>query len=105
MKKVVKMAGKIILTDSYQENIIELIAGLRHMGIQNMLENSLRASSGKTIMRPLGGSQKMAALRIITFIPAQTSPFPVDGEQEVDIKSHHWSKSKKTNANGCTADY
>ena len=36
MKKVVKMAGKSILTDSYQENMIELIPGLRHMGIQNM---------------------------------------------------------------------
>ncbi|MEH7309102.1 FMN-binding glutamate synthase family protein, partial [Neobacillus drentensis] len=34
MKLIVKKAGKIILTDSYQENIIELMPGLRHMGIQ-----------------------------------------------------------------------
>ena len=96
MKKVVKMAGKIILTDSYQENMIELMPGLRHMGIQNMLENSLRASSGKTIMRPLGGSQKRwPHLESITFIPAQTSPFPVDGEQEVDIQVTIGPKAKK----------
>ena len=46
MKKVVKKTGKIILTDNYQENIMELMPGLRHMGIQNMLENSLRAQTG-----------------------------------------------------------
>ena len=46
MKQIVKQTGKIILTDSYQENIMELMPGLRHMGIQNMLENSLRAETG-----------------------------------------------------------
>ena len=96
MKKVVMMAGKIILTDSYQENMIELMAGLRHLGIQNMLENSLRASSGKAIMRPLGGSQiKWPHLETITFNPAQTSPFPVDGEQKVDIQVTIGPKAKK----------
>ena len=53
MKLIVKKAGKIILTDSYQENIMELMPGLRHMGIQNMLENSLRAETGTVLQRPL----------------------------------------------------
>ncbi|WP_066387978.1 FMN-binding glutamate synthase family protein [Neobacillus mesonae] len=87
MKLVVKKAGTIILTDSYQENIMELMPGLRHMGIQNTLENSLRASSSEVIYRPLGGSSvKWPHLESITLIPAQTSPFPVDGEDEVDVK-------------------
>ena len=42
IKRIVQKNGKLLLTDSYQENILELIPGLRHMGIQNMLENSLR---------------------------------------------------------------
>lgn len=88
--------GKIILTDSYQENLIELIPGLRHMGIQNMLENSLRAETGKVLSRPLGGSAKSwPHLDPITFIPAQTSPFPIDSENDVDVAVTIGPKAKK----------
>ena len=85
LKKIVQKYGKIILTDSYQENIIELIPGLRHLGIQNMLENSLRAESGDILHRPMGSSKKWPHLDSITFIPAQTTPFPIEGEEEVDV--------------------
>ncbi len=96
MKLMVKKTGKIILSDSYQENIIELIPGLRHMGIQNMLENSLRAETGTVLDRPLGGSsKKWPNLDPITFIPAQTSPFPVNGEEDVDISVTIGPKAKK----------
>lgn len=84
-KLVVKKAGKIMLTDSYQENIMELMPGLRHMGIQNMLENSLRSTTGTVLHRPLGSSQKKwPHLDPITFIPAQTSPVMVDSNVKVD---------------------
>ncbi|WP_045521744.1 FMN-binding glutamate synthase family protein [Neobacillus niacini] len=84
-KLVVKKAGKIILTDSYQENIMELMPGLRHMGIQNMLENSLRSTTGTVLYRPLGSSsKKWPHLDPITFIPAQTSPVLVDSNVQVD---------------------
>ncbi|GIN59811.1 FMN-binding glutamate synthase family protein [Lederbergia ruris] len=95
MKRVVKQMGKIILTDSYQENIIELLPGLRHMGIQNILENSLRAETGDVLHRPLGSSKKWPNLDPITFIPAQTSPFPIDGEEEVDVAVTIGPKAKK----------
>ncbi|MEI4829648.1 FMN-binding glutamate synthase family protein [Bacillus sp. FJAT-53711] len=96
IKRMVKKYGKIILTDSYQENIIELMPGLRHMGIQNMIENSLRAETGSVLQRPLAGSsKKWPHLDPITFIPAQTTPFPVDGEEEVDVKITIGPKAKK----------
>ena len=95
MKRMVKKIGKIILTDSYQENIMELMPGLRHMGIQNMLENSLRAETGDVLHRPLGSSKKWPHLDPITFIPAQTSPFPIDGEEEVDVTVTIGPKAKK----------
>ena len=96
MKLIVKKTGKIMLTDSYQENIMELMPGLRHMGIQNMLENSLRAESGAVIQRPLtGSSKKWPHLDPITFIPAQVSPFPIDGEEEIDISVTIGPKAKK----------
>ncbi|RBW69549.1 FMN-binding glutamate synthase family protein [Bacillus taeanensis] len=85
MKRMVKQIGKIIMTDKYQENIIEMIPGFRHMGIQNVLENSLRAEIGDVLHRPLGSSKKWPHFDPLTFIPAQTSPFPLDGEEEVDV--------------------
>ncbi|MCH6269636.1 FMN-binding glutamate synthase family protein [Neobacillus citreus] len=95
MKRMVKQMGKIILTDSYQENVMELMPGLRHMGIQNMLENSLRAETGDVLHRPLGSSKKWPHLDSITFIPAQTSPFPIDGEEDVDVEVIIGPQAKK----------
>jgi glutamate synthase domain-containing protein 2 len=96
VKRIVKQMGKIILSDSYQENIIELMPGLRHMGVQNMLENSLRAETGEILYRPLGGSaKKWPHLDPITFIPAQTTPFPTDGEEEVDVTVTIGPKAKR----------
>lgn len=96
MKLIVKKTGKIILTDSYQENIMELMPGLRHMGIQTMLENSLRSTTGSVLNRPLGGSaKKWPHLEPITFIPAQTTPNPIDGDVQVDVSVIIGPQAKK----------
>ncbi|MBS4219634.1 FMN-binding glutamate synthase family protein [Bacillus sp. FJAT-49711] len=95
MKKMVGKIGKIILSDSYQENIIEMIPGFRHVGVQNILENNLRTASGDILHRPLGSSKKWPHLDPITFLPAQTSPFAVDGEEEVDLKVTIGPNAKK----------
>lgn len=95
MKMIVKQTGKIIFTDSYQENIIEIIPGLRHMGIQNVLENNLRSETGDLLHRPLGSSKSWPNLEPITFLPAQTSPFPVSSEDEVDVSVTIGPKAKK----------
>ena len=95
LKKIVQKYGKIMLTDSYQENIMELIPGLRHLGIQNMLENSLRAESGDILHRPMGSSKKWPHLDSITFIPAQTTPFPIEGDEEVDVQVTIGPRAKK----------
>ncbi|WP_408021920.1 FMN-binding glutamate synthase family protein [Siminovitchia thermophila] len=95
MKQIVKQVGKIIFTDSYQENIIELLPGLKHMGIQNTLENNLRAETGDLLNRPLGSSKSWPHFDPITFIPAQTTPFPVSTEEEVDVSVTIGPKAKK----------
>ncbi|MCM3705612.1 MULTISPECIES: FMN-binding glutamate synthase family protein [Cytobacillus] len=95
MKRAVKQAGKIIMTDSYQENLIELIPGFKHMGIQNALENNLRAETGDVLHRPFGSSKKWPHFEELTFIPAQTSPFPIDSDVDVDVKVTIGPKAKK----------
>ncbi|MBS4206489.1 FMN-binding glutamate synthase family protein [Bacillus sp. FJAT-50079] len=95
MQKIVKRTSKIILSDSYQENLIELLPGMRHMGVQNVLENNLRAESGDVLHRPLGSSKTWPHLDPITFIPAQTSPFAISSEDEVDLTVTIGPKAKK----------
>lgn len=95
MKQIIRQVGKIILTDNYQENIIEMIPSIRHVGMQNAIENSLRTETGEVLQRPLGSSKKWPHLDPITFIPAQTKPFPVDSEEEVDMRVIIGPRAKK----------
>lgn len=94
-KLVAKKFGQIIVSDSYQENLIELMPGIKHMGIQNVLENNLRAETGETLHRPMGDSKAWPHLEPLTFIPAQTTPFPVDIDDEVDVKVTIGTRAKK----------
>lgn len=95
MKKIINKVSGIIFTDSYQENLLELMPGLRHMGVQNTLENMLRAETGDLLHRPLGSSKNWPHLDEITFIPAQTGPFPVAGDTKVDVGAVIGPKAKK----------
>jgi methylamine---glutamate N-methyltransferase subunit C len=95
LKQIVKHIGEILLTDGYQENIMEVMPGLRHMGIQNTLENSLRSEAGSLLHRPLGSTKKWPHLDPITFIPAQTSPFPISRDEEIDVTVTIGPKAKK----------
>ncbi len=94
-KKMVQKTGTIILSDSYQENILELLPGVKHVGLQNTLENSLRASTGDLLHRPLGSSKAWPNFDSITFIPTQTSPYQLSQEEEVDLSVTIGPKAKK----------
>ena len=95
LKRMTKKMGKILFTDSYQENLIELIPGIKHMGLQNVLENNLRAETGDVLHRPLGSSKSWPHMDTLTFIPAQVASFPIDGDEDVDIKVTIGPNAKK----------
>ncbi|MCR1832989.1 FMN-binding glutamate synthase family protein [Oceanobacillus caeni] len=95
IRKMTHSFAKIVLTDNYQENIIELIPGLKHTGIQTMIENNLRAETGEVLHRPLGSSKKWPHLDSITFIPTQILPPLIDGEEEVNMAVTIGPKAKK----------
>lgn len=90
-KKIVsntfKSAMKILLTDKYSENLFELIPAINRQGIVSLMENQLRAEQGEMLQRSLGTSKKWPNLESITFIPAQTDPFPIDKETPVDLST------------------
>src|SRR5690625_4912540 len=85
VKAIVKQIGSILFSDSYQENLIETIPGIRHIGLQNILENNLRSESGDVLHRPLGSSKTWPNLDSVTFIGTQTTPFPISSDEEVDL--------------------
>ncbi|NEU30962.1 FMN-binding glutamate synthase family protein [bacterium LRH843] len=95
-KKIVAQTTDIVFNDSYQENLLELMPGLSHIGIQPLLENNLRSASGDLLHRPLGSAaKKWPNMDVITFIPAQTSPFPVGSDEDVDVSVTIGPKAKK----------
>lgn len=85
IKKLVNKVSHILFTDSYQENLIELIPGMKHVGLQLLLENNLRAESGDLVNRPLGSSKTWPHLDSLTFLPAQTTPFAIASDKQIDL--------------------
>lgn len=98
-KKIVafyyKKTAKIILTDMYQENLAELLPGLFHMGPQQTFENGFRAQTGEILHRPLGSSKRWPHFDQLTFIPAQTTPFPTDKDTAIDVQVTIGPQAKK----------
>ena len=94
-KAIVQKIGNVIFTDSYQENLIELIPGITHVGLQNILENNLRAETGDILHRPMGGPRSWPHLASLTFIPAQVTTFPTDADDKVDVKVRIGPNAKK----------
>lgn len=85
IKRIVGTIGKRMLSEKYGQNVAELIPGLGRIGIQTLIENSLRAARSEVLHRPLGSNKSFPSFEKIMFIPAQTSPFPIDKNVEVDI--------------------
>jgi methylamine---glutamate N-methyltransferase subunit C len=95
VKNIVHSMGKIVITDSYEENITELIPGVKKYGLLRIIENSLRAERPEVLHRPLGSVREWPSFDAITFIPAQTGPFPIDKNVEIDMKVLIGPKAKK----------
>lgn len=95
IKKMTKKYGSIIMSDRYQENLFEMVAGFKHMGIQKAFENNLRSETGDVLHRPLGSSKTWPHFDALTFIPAQVAHFPTEGDVEVDVKVTIGPKAKK----------
>src|SRR5699024_8482536 len=95
MKLMIRKIGEILMSDSYQENLMELLPGFLHFGIQNTVENNLRAETGDLLHRPIGSSRYWPHFDSITFLGAQTGPFPTSKETEVDVSVTIGPKAKK----------
>src|SRR5699024_11127856 len=51
-----------------------------------LMENQLRSEHGELLQRSLGTLKKWPNFESITFIPAQTGPFPVEKNKPISLK-------------------
>lgn len=90
-----KSVMKILLTDEYSENLFELVPAMQRQNIVAFMENQLRAEQGEMLQRSLGTTKKWPNFESITFVPAQTNPFPTDKETPVNLTTTIGKLAKK----------
>jgi glutamate synthase domain-containing protein 2 len=84
-----------LLEDDYAENLMEFWSAVRRTSIQNIVEISLRAQTGKIIKRPLGSPKTFNHYDNLMFVPAQMARLPVEPLVPVDMKVTLGPKAEK----------
>lgn len=85
VKDNIKKATRLILTEKYDENMWELVSATRRFTPQTIVENSLRAQSGKAIDRPLGTPKKFPSFDDLMFNMAQLHTMPTADLKLIDL--------------------
>ncbi|OLO37092.1 FMN-binding glutamate synthase family protein [Alkalihalophilus pseudofirmus] len=92
---IVAWVIKRLMTESYEENVWEMITASLRVKPITIIENSLRAQSGKIIERPFGSPRKFLNFDRLVFSPAQLFRFPKLGDEYVDTKVIIGPQAKK----------
>ena len=94
-KWIVGRLIKRIMSESYKSNIWEMITASTRSGTIVIMENSLRANSGKMIKRPFGSPRKFLNFEGLVFSPAQLYRLPASGNELVEMKTIIGPNAKK----------
>jgi methylamine---glutamate N-methyltransferase subunit C len=86
---------KIVMTDVYDENMLELFSAASRVGPQIIMEANLRAEDGKVLQRPLGPPKKFPSLESIMFSIASLHIMPTPLEAKIDTKVTIGKRAKK----------
>lgn len=87
IKAMINPIVKIIMEDKYDENLWEVISGIKRMSSQTVIENTLRAQSGKVIKRPFGTTKKVPNFESLVFDSAQIHDFATPKGTSIDMKT------------------
>ncbi len=87
MGQLAKWVGKILMTDVYDKNLLELVSASRRVGIQNVWETNLRAEQGKVINRPFGSPKKFIDFSGLSFSPVYLKSMPTPESKEVKMNT------------------
>lgn len=75
---------KRLMSERYAENVWEMVSAMKRIPPTTVLENSLRAESGKVIERPFGSPRKFLNFDGLVFSPALLAKFPAHDDAPVD---------------------
>ncbi|WP_018131528.1 FMN-binding glutamate synthase family protein [Effusibacillus pohliae] len=84
-----------IMKDRYAENIWEMVTAMHRIHPRIVVENSLRAESGKLIKRPFGTPRRFLHFDGLVFSPAQLAIFPAYENMPVDLQTVIGAKAQK----------
>jgi len=86
---------KRLMSDRYPENIWEMVSALTRTPPRIVIENSLRAESGKIIERPFGSPRKFLNFDGLIFSAAQIATLPIPEDTPVEMKTIIGPRAKK----------
>ena len=79
-------AVSLITQDPYQENLFAAYSQLRRVGLQELMEIDLRASSERMMLRPWGTPKPMPHFDNLMFNVAQLGPLPTPHDRPVALR-------------------
>lgn len=82
---VLRKSLRILMTEPYEENLLELYSAVSRFGVQALAESELRAASGRVIQRPLGTPKQLPNFSQLMFDLAQLAHMPTPLEAPVDL--------------------
>jgi methylamine---glutamate N-methyltransferase subunit C len=86
---------KRLVTEPYGKNLWEGITGIRHMGIQWMMENELRSTKAEALPKPIGTHRPFPHFDGLLLNPVQLHRRPVEEFKHVDLQTVLGKKSKR----------
>ncbi len=82
---VLRKSLRILMTDPYEQNVLEIYSAVSRFGAQPLAEAELRATSGGVIQRPLGTPRKLSQFERLMFDMAQLAHMPTPLEEQIDL--------------------
>lgn len=93
--KLVDTGLALTETETYFRNIATMVSLFKRIDPQIVVENSLRAGSGKILKRPLGSPKKFPHFEGIAFLPCQMSRLPLKDAAKVETRTVIGPKAKR----------
>lgn len=87
IKRIIDDFASKLLSDTYDQNLAELLASVKRFSVINFIELSLRAQTGKIITRPSGSYKHFLGYDHLMFSPRQMTglSLPVDARIDMSV--------------------
>ena len=86
IKMVAKHVIRLLMTEPYQQSLMEMASAMTRMPPLTIMENSMRAETGNVIKRPFGSPRKFLGFDGLMFIPAQLAKLPAEDLESIDTR-------------------